>query len=39
MITTDEILKKNKAKVLIMCGELCNSIELGDKKLLDYFSI
>ncbi|MBA7550826.1 hypothetical protein ES705_43351 [subsurface metagenome] len=27
---------KNKAKVLIMCGELCNSIELGDKKLLDY---
>ncbi len=26
----------NKAKMLIMCGELCSRIALGDKKLLDY---
>ncbi|MCW3141010.1 MAG: hypothetical protein N2V72_02345 [Methanophagales archaeon] len=27
---------KKKAKILIMCGELCNRVELGDQKLLDY---
>lgn len=27
---------KSKGNMLIMCGEFCNKIELGDKKLLDY---